>query len=113
MSYMDVVNDLEYSIQTLIKYNTKLKILLSVSPVPLSISFRAHLGPFVASNYSKSVLHAAALYMYEKYEEVYYMPSYEIARINPFLNYKKDGRHVEARCVNSIMMTFNDLFVHK
>jgi len=111
LTYEDVLECLEYSIETLIKYNPTVKILLSVSPIPLHVTFRDHLGPLVATQYSKSILHAAALTVFEKYDAVLYMPSYEITRIDPVSNYMPDGRHVNERCINSIMKVFKGLYV--
>jgi GSCFA family len=111
LSYSEVIDELEYAINTYKSNNEKIKIMLSVSPIPLSISFRSHLGPFVATQYSKSILHAAALELSEKYDFVFYMPSYEIVRNDPRASYSEDGRHVNRTCVNTIMSAFKTLYV--
>lgn len=111
LSYEEVIDSLQYAIQTYKNNNQKLKIILSVSPIPLSMSFRSHLGPYVATQYSKSILHAAALTLSEKYDYVFYMPSYELVRNDPSTNYTDDGRHVTRHCVNSIMNSFKKLYV--
>jgi hypothetical protein len=111
LTYEDVRQHLDDAITRLGRHNPRAKILLSVSPVPLHVSFRDHLGPYVATQYSKSVLHAAALATVERHTGVYYMPSYEITRINPLVNYKRDGRHINPECVDSIMTAFKTLYV--
>jgi hypothetical protein len=111
LTYEEVVAQLDYSITTLKKHNPKIKFILSVSPIPLHITFREHLGPYVATQYSKSVLHAAVMAMVERYDYVYYMPSYEITRANPAVNYQADGRHVNSVCVETIMQAFKKLYV--
>jgi hypothetical protein len=111
LSYEDVIRHLDYAITTYKKYNPALQFILSVSPVPLHVSFREHLGPYVATQYSKSVLHAAAMRMVEQYDYVSYMPSFEITRSNPTVNYQADGRHVNEACVETIMDAFKQLYV--
>jgi len=111
LTYQDVIEALDYAITTLRGANPSVKILLSVSPVPLSVSFRDHLGPYIATQYSKSVLHAATLALVEDHEDVFYMPSYEITRSDPLLHYQPDGRHVNQDCVSSIMEVFQQLYV--
>jgi hypothetical protein len=111
LEYPDVVNDLRYAITTLKKHNPKVRVLISVSPVPLSISFRPELGPYVATQYSKSLLVTAAMTIVREFDELYYMPSYEITRNDPMVNYSPDGRHVSRDCVESIMKLFQSLYV--
>lgn len=111
LTYEDVAQKLKYAVTTLTSANPTVTIMLSVSPVPLSISFRAHLGPYIATQYSKSILHSAALATVEKYDNVIYMPSYEITRNDPIANYKSDGRHVNSECVRVIMEAFKQLYV--
>ncbi len=111
LTYEDVFRHLEYAVTTFKKYNPKVQFIFSVSPVPLHVTFREHLGPYVATQYSKSVLHAAAMRMVEQYDYVFYMPSYEITRSNPTVNYESDGRHVNEACVDTIMDAFKQLYV--
>lgn len=112
LSYEDVVGHLRYAITTLKQHNPDIKIIFSVSPIPLHVSFRPELGPYVATQYSKSVLHAAAMSMTEQYDYVHYMPSYEIVRSNPLGNYQPDGRHVNQDCVDLIMQAFKRIYVY-
>lgn len=111
LTYQDVVDELRYAIETLRAHNSSVRILLSVSPVPLSISFRPELGPFVATQYSKALLVTAAMTLIKDFEQLYYMPSYEITRNDPIANYSPDGRHVSRECVESIMEAFRSLYV--
>jgi len=111
LTYEEVMEHMRYSISTYKKHNPGLKILLSVSPIPLRVTFREQLGPYIATQYSKSVLHAAALRLTEEYRDVYYMPSYEITRMNPALYYKQDGRHVNELCVDTVMDIFQKLYI--
>lgn len=113
LTYGDVIESLEYAIVTLKKHNTGVKILFSIEPVPLSISFRPQLGPYVATHYSKSVLMAAAMKLIEEHDDVYYMPAYEIIRNNPETFYLPDGRHINKNGVDAIMKSFEKLYVLK
>jgi len=111
LTYKDVVLSLEASISLMRQYNKKSRFLLSIDPVPLSTSFREHLGAYIATQYSKSVLHAAAFDVIERCEGVYYMPSYDIVRNDPQKNYLDDGRHVTVNGVNTIMDAFKKIYV--
>ncbi|WP_169726054.1 GSCFA domain-containing protein [Aestuariibacter salexigens] len=111
MTFDDVMSSLQYSIETLRKVNPGINILLSVSPIPLSVTFRDRLGPYVATQFSKSLLHTAALTTVHKYSHVHYMPSYEIVRNKPVEYYSEDGRHVTKECVGQVMAAFNKLYV--
>lgn len=113
LTYDDVINSLEYAIVTLKKHNADVKIVFTIEPVPLSISFRPHLGPYVATQYSKSVLMAAVMSLIEKNEDVYYMPAYEIIRNNPEAYYLPDGRHINKDGIGAIMHSFENLYVQK
>lgn len=111
LGFEDVNSAMTYSIETLVANNPSVNILISVSPIPLSVSYRDHLGPYVATQFSKSILHAAALTLCEKYPNVHYMPSYEIVRNQPQHYYTDDGRHVTEDCVETIMKAFSQLYV--
>jgi len=111
LTFQDVLDELRYAINNLRRYNPAVSIILSVSPVPLSISFRPELGPYVATQYSKSLLVTTAMTLVKEFDEVYYMPSYEVTRNDPHANYSPDGRHVTKECVGSIMELFRALYV--
>ena len=111
LTYDEVKFELDTIASLFNKHNPKAKIILSVSPVPLGATFRDYLGPYIATSFSKSILHAATFQVTEENKNIYYMPSYEIARSNPVKNYKEDGRHVNAECINSIMEAFRKLYV--
>ncbi|MCB2189149.1 MAG: GSCFA domain-containing protein [Deltaproteobacteria bacterium] len=111
LSYREVVECLLYSIDTLRRHNPRVRFLFSVSPVPLSLTYRGHLGPYVATQFSKSVLHAAVLEVQTARPEIYYMPSYEIVRNDPREHYTSDGRHIRPETVDFIMKSFERLYV--
>lgn len=64
----------------LFKMNPNLRIVLTLSPVPLKVSFE-HNSPIVADCLSKSTLRVAAEEVVQKYDgRVLYWPSFEIVR---------------------------------
>ena len=81
----------------------KVRMLLTVSPVPLKATYTEH-DVLIANSYSKSVLRAAAGTLAAAYPEVDYFPSYEAAtltaRSTAFL---EDNRHVATELVDALM----------
>ena len=111
LSFSEVSEHIRYTISGLRALNPDIKIIFSVSPIPLAISFRLNLGPYVATQFSKSVLHAAVLEHVQTSEGTHYMPSYEIATSDRSRYFKEDGRHVNKECVDTIMNAFEELYV--
>ena len=111
LTFDEVRDHLTYVTRTLSRLNPAIQIIISVSPIPLSISFRPELGPYVATQFSKSVLHAAVLEHVSEYPNAHYMPSYEIATNDRLRFFDPDGRHVNRLCVSTIMQAFEHLFV--
>lgn len=107
LSYTDVLNALNDLHALLLKHRTKpLKMLVTVSPVPLLATFRP-MDVLVANSYSKAVQRAAIDEFTMGKDGVDYFPSYEfVALSDP--NYafgKKDYRHVSREIVERIMDT--------
>ena len=109
LSYQDVVEHTRDAIHGLQRLRPGVRVLLAVSPIPLSISFRPELGPYVATSWSKSVPQAAVQELI-RLEGVDYMPSFEIAGSNPAAHFAGDGRHVTDHCVETIMRAFEWLY---
>lgn len=80
-----------------------IKILLTVSPVPLEYTFFG--GDIVMANQSaKSILYSAAIEMALRYDYIDYFPSYECVNFSdPSKAWKNDRRHVQRNAVDSIM----------
>lgn len=76
-TYRDVYENLEKSIQMLRNKNANLRILLTVSPVPLTATASGN-HIVAATMYSKSVLRAVAGDIINNCDFVDYFPSYEI-----------------------------------
>jgi len=111
LSFQEIVDSLLYTVDTITRHNPAVRFLLSVSPIPLSVTFRNHLGPYIATQFSKSTLHAAVLEVMDARDNVHYMPGYEIVRNDPTRHYTRDGRHVKSESVNLIMNIFKYLYV--
>lgn len=75
--YPQIASDAEWIISLLKKVNPKLRILLTVSPVPLVATASEH-HVLPATTYSKSVLRAIAGDLAQLNNHIDYFPSYEI-----------------------------------
>ncbi|RYG89812.1 GSCFA family protein [Loktanella sp. IMCC34160] len=105
LSYQDVLDGLEDLYALLQKHRTKpLKMLVTVSPVPLLATFR-DMDVLVANAYSKSVQRAALDEFLIGKDGVDYFPSYEFVTLsNPTVAWSRgDYRHVSPDVVNRIM----------
>lgn len=77
LSYQETIDDFKAVYRTLMKINPKLKILVTVSPVPLTATAsNEHI--LSATTYSKSVLRAVCGELVATYENIDYFPSYEL-----------------------------------
>jgi hypothetical protein len=107
----EVVTDLETLIGELKRVNPALKVILTVSPVPL-VATRSDRNVLVASSYSKSALRAAVGEVELRHDHVTYFPSYEIvshpASFGQYL--AADLREVTERGVAHVMDCFLSSF---
>lgn len=107
LSYVDVVSDLEAFLVRARSIRPELKVLLTVSPVPLAATASGQ-HVVAATSYSKSVLRAAAGYLAEKYPFVDYFPSFEIVSSTPMRGafFNPDLRTVVEDGVEHVMRQF-------
>lgn len=112
MTHAEVTADLEQLIAGLREVNPGLKLILTVSPVPLVATYTND-NVLVASSYSKSVLRAAAGEVEARHGHVAYFPSYEIiSHVASFGQYLDSGlREVAARGVHHVMTSFLGSFL--
>lgn len=107
----EVTADLHAFIAALARVNPALKLILTVSPVPLVATQSEH-NVLLASSYSKSVLRAACGEVEPAYDHVAYFPSYEIishpACFGQYL--ESDLRGVTERGVSHVMDCFLSSF---
>ncbi len=107
MTASDVRRDLETFLVELREVNPGVKVLLTVSPVPLMATATSQ-QVAVASSYSKSVLRAAVGEIVETHTDVDYFPSYEIITA-PFMKgyfFESDCRQVSHHGVSHVMEQF-------
>jgi hypothetical protein len=104
----DVVNDMSQFISLLTGVNPKVKVILTVSPVPLMATARNDAHVLSATTYSKSVLRVSAESVTNKFANVFYFPSYEIitGNFNRGQYYAEDLRSVLEVGVDHVMGLF-------
>ena len=111
LSYSDVYQDLQEIINLLKNINPKIKIILTVSPVPL-VATKTLQNVLVASSYSKAVLRAVVGDIERHNDNVAYFPSYEIinspASMGQYL--ADDLRDVTENGVEHVMGCFLNSF---
>jgi hypothetical protein len=106
----EVTADVLAFIDRLRGVNTRARIILTVSPVPLIATYEPH-HVLAATVYSKSVLRVAAEEVRHARSQVAYFPSYEIV-VSPFrgtLYFERDLRSVTPEAVAHAMRIF---FLH-
>lgn len=107
LRHAEILTDMKDFRNRLKGVNPRARILLTVSPVPLTATAsQDHV--LVATTYSKSVLRAVAGELAEDHEDVFYFPSYEIISSHPgqgrFFN--RDQRTVNPSGVDFVMRHF-------
>jgi hypothetical protein len=98
---------LERFLELAYRINPDLRVLLSVSPVPLALTYeRANV--LSATTYSKSVLRVAAEVIRRRYPQVDYVASYEIVTNtgNGSAYFSDDRRNVSDAAVAHVMQSF-------
>ena len=97
------------NIRTLLQsLNPKIRMILTVSPVPLTATAAPDQHALNATGYSKSVLRAVAGELCTKYADVDYFPSYEIVALHPLKGalFEKNLRSVRPEGVAHVMKHF-------
>lgn len=101
-------------IDSLVACNPKVKVLLTVSPVPLIATYEDR-HVLASTIYSKSVLRVAAQEAYDKYSCVDYFPSFEIITGSPTggMYFEDDMREVNSVGVSHAMRCFLAAYTSK
>ena len=107
-----VREDLFALLATLREINAGLRVILTVSPVPLIATFEPR-SVLVSTSYSKAVLRVAADEALRRHDWVDYFPSYEIitGSFSGGLYYEDDGRSVNRLGVAHAMRCFTANFI--
>ncbi|MBY4638435.1 GSCFA domain-containing protein [Gluconacetobacter entanii] len=111
-SIFEVERDLFTFLDALKTVNPRVKVILTVSPVPLIATYEPQ-HVLVSTTYSKSVLRVAAEDARKRYDWVDYFPSYEIITGSPTggMYYEQDDREVNHLGVAHVMRNFMAHFV--
>ena len=110
-THAEIVADLQEFIQELQTVNANIKLILTVSPVPLVATYTSN-NVLIASSYSKSVLRAACGEVALDHSNVQYFPSFEIVgHVASFGQYlASDLRDISERGVAHVMSCFYAAF---
>ena len=105
-SAQENVDALEELRSRLRRINPALRIILTVSPVPMAETFR-NIDVGVANTLSKAVLRAAAEQFCNNHDDTDYFPSFEMVTMAPrHLAYWSDLLHVENATVSEVINRF-------
>jgi len=105
--YPQISADLNRFWELLTRVNPKARIILTVSPVPLTATASGQ-HVLAATTYSKSVLRAVAEDFTADHQNAFYFPSYEIISSSPSAGwfFNPDKRTVNAKGVDFVMQHF-------
>jgi len=111
-SFSETISDLMQFIRELRGVNPLIRVILTVSPVPLAATFESR-HVLVSTAASKAILRAAADQASQDLEDVSYFPSYEIITA-PSLSdryFEDDLRSVRSCGVDHVMRVFESTFM--
>ncbi len=112
LTVQENVDELECMLAVLRQHNPDLKLILSVSPVPLHATFRGDDTHVITANcHSKSILRVAAEQFALQNKNIYYFPSYETVVYCTEKPWEADQRHVCHAAVDRVMRLFYQMFV--
>ncbi len=108
----EVEADLAAFLEAVKMRNPRLRVILTVSPVPLAATYEDR-SVLVSTTYSKAVLRVAAEAMIRRFDWVDYFPSYEIIAGSPTggLYYEEDDREVNPLGVAHVMRLFERHYI--
>ncbi len=110
-NYEQNLQALETMHQTLGMLRPGLRYVITVSPMPMDVSFSG-LDPAVATTRAKSLLRTVAQHFADAHDDVDYFPSYEIVNFSSrSVAYAPDCRHVTDRAVSSIIGYFMESYM--
>ncbi len=110
-SFEENLDNMRTVLSIVFRHKPHAKIFVTVSPVPLELTFSKR-DVVVANMESKAILLAVAHRLCREYPQVTYFPSFEIVAFSPGA-YKEDGRHVRQNVVEGIVRCFELAFVER
>jgi hypothetical protein len=112
-NYEQNLQALEAMHRTLGRLRPGLRYVITVSPVPMDLSFLG-LDPAVATTRAKSLLRTVAQHFADTHDDVDYFPSYEIVNFTSrSVAYAPDCRHVTDRVVSSVIGNFMESYMNR
>lgn len=94
-----------------IQHNPNIRIIVTVSPVPLLATFRSEqVNVVVANCEAKSVLRVAGQEFANQNDNVTYFPAYEAVMYGSREQYREDGRHIHPDAIDRAMRIFRDTY---
>lgn len=112
LSVQENIDYLQRFIDIVRHHNPRLKLIISVSPVPFLATGRADKYHVITANcHSKAVLRVAAEEIVERNRDVFYLPSYEVVTTCSEFIWQKDQRHIHPAAVARVMALFDEMFV--
>lgn len=112
LSVEDNLKELNGFLKTVRSVNPDIKIIVSVSPVPLNATFRGDQYHVISANcHSKSTLRVVAEEFVKNNTGVFYLPSYETVMYTAESAWETDQRHVSRTAVRKVIQLFNRIFV--
>ncbi len=98
----------------LIAHIPDIQIIVTVSPIPLRVTYR-DMDAVVGNNMSKFTLYVAATEFSTRHDNVHYFPSFDIFNYECKYrrHWKEDGRHLVKEAVPPVMTRFADAFCNE
>ncbi len=110
LTVIDISNDIQEINYELLEINPKIKLILTVSPVPLTATANSN-NVILSNQYSKSKLLVAAHEAVKNSSNIFYFPSYEmIIGSHAETNFLDDRRNVKTEVVAKVMNMFKKQF---
>jgi hypothetical protein len=115
LSVEENIFELQKMLDIWTQYNPELKIIITVSPIPLHATFRGDTHHVVtATCHSKSVLRVAVEEFARKNPtRVIYFPAFEVVQYCTKKPWEKDLRHVSRKTVKRVMQLFEKMFLEE
>ena len=112
LSVQENLDELEKMYTIWKQFNPKLKLIVTVSPIPIHASFRGKDNHVVSANcHSKSTLRVVAESFSQAHKDVWYFPSYESVMYCTENAWLSDQRHVSRKTVEKVMQLFSNMFI--
>ena len=106
-SINEISEDLNFSLETLKQFNNKIKIFLTLSPVPSHSTF-GEKNVIVSSSVGKAKLRVIIDQAVKNFSDVEYFPSYENVILDNS-NFQVDNRHVKTLKKYEIFKVFDQI----